>query len=109
MFEMLTRMERVTDKLVDSMSNLKEMAEDHEDRLRAVESRADVETRIIGLETRVSQHDAAFTKTGEKIGSVETEIATLQGHHAAKVSPWVVATVVAAFASIVVNIILASI
>jgi len=101
---MLTRMERVTNQLVDGLLNLKDVAEDHEDRLRAVESRADVETRIVNLENRISQHDAAFTKVGERIGSVDSSVSAINAREKARISPWVAASVIAAVASAVVNI-----
>ena len=94
MFDMLTRMEKVTDKLVDSLSNLKEIAEDHEDRIRVIESRADTVKRLDMLEERVTQHDMAFTKHGERLGKVEVKTDT-------KYNPLIVSTVL----TLVINII----
>ena len=104
MFEMLTRMEAVTNKLVDGLGNLKEIAEDHEDRLRVVEASAGAEKRIDDLSDRVTQHDAAFSKINERVGGIEGVMA---GQKASKISPVAVAGVVAAFSAIVVNIIIA--
>lgn len=99
MFEMITRMETVTTNLVNGLNTLKEVADDHEDRLRVVEARSDAEKRLEALETRLSMHDAAFTKQGERLGKLESWVES-------RVSPWLVSGVVAAIAAIVVDIIL---
>lgn len=104
MFEMLTRMEAVTNKLVDGLTNLKEIAEDHEDRLRVVESRAGVEKRVDALSERVTQHDAGFTKMGERLGNLEGQLA---GAQKARSAAMVTATLVSGAASLAFSIVIA--
>lgn len=104
MFEMLTRMEAVTNKLVDGLSNLKEIAEDHEDRLRVVEARAGAEKRIDALSERVTQHDAAFTKMSERLGTVE---GALEGAKSAKTSAVTTAVLGSGLASLAFSIVIA--
>jgi hypothetical protein len=106
MFEMMTRMEKVTNDLVSGLHTLKEVADDHEDRLRIVEQRADTEKRLEAIELRVTQHDAAFTKQGERLGVMETEVRGLKDRWAGRTKPVVVASVVAAFLTIIVDAIL---
>lgn len=56
------------------ITDLKSDRDDHESRLRRVEARTDESRRIDALETRVTQHDAGFTKQGERVGAVEQQM-----------------------------------
>lgn len=99
MFEMITRMETVTNNLVSGINVLKEVADDHEDRLRIVEARSDVDKRLDAFEARLNQHHESVVKQGERLGRVEAWIDTRQ-------NPWVVSGVVTSIASIIIGIIL---
>lgn len=60
------------------VTDLKNDRDDHEKRLRQVEARTDEGRRIDALEVRVTQHDAAFTKQGERVGIVESELSNVE-------------------------------
>lgn len=103
MFEMITRMETVTNKLVSGLDTLREIADDHEGRIRVVEQRADAEKRLDILETRVTQHDSAFTKQGERIGVAETEVRNLKEKFAGKATPAIITALVISGTSVLIQ------
>lgn len=85
--------------LTSTVGRLEDLFADHENRLRVVESRTDLARRMEGAESRLAQHDAAFTKQGERVGAIEGQLAS-------RLNPAVVAGVVAAFLAIAVNVVL---
>lgn len=66
-------------RIIESqVTDLRSDRDDHEKRLRNVEARTDETRRIDALETRVTQHDAAFTKQGERVGSLESVVTAVE-------------------------------
>lgn len=86
-------------ELTGAVGRLEKIVEDHEDRLRRVEERADTTSRLDAVEGRVTDHDHAFTKQGERIGRLEAR-------NEARLNPIAVAAVIGTFSAIVVSIIL---
>jgi chromosome segregation ATPase len=75
--EILDAVNKVSSKLTlieSQVMDLRSDRDDHEKRIRSVEQRTDEGRRIDALETRITQHDAAFTKLGERIGSLEAGV-----------------------------------
>lgn len=95
MYDVVQRVELAAQSLATSVTVIKDIVQDHEQRLRIVEQAGDVSRRQDLLEQRVNSHEIAFTKQGERIGAIEARLAS-------RVSPIAIASVVAAFTSIVV-------
>ena len=78
--DILDAVNRVSTKLTlieSQVSDLRSDRDDHEKRIRLVEQRTDETRRIDALEVRVTQHDAGFTKLGERLGAVESGLFNL--------------------------------
>lgn len=95
MYDVVQRVERAAQSLADSVTAIRDIVQDHEARLRIVEQAGDVSRRQDLLEQRVNSHEIAFTKQGERVGALEARLAS-------RINPIAVASVVAAFTSIVV-------
>lgn len=95
MYDVVKRVELAAQSLATSVTAIKDIVQDHEQRLRIVEQAGDVSRRQDLLEQRVNSHEIAFTKHGERIGALEAQMAS-------RLNPIAVASVVAAFTSIVV-------
>lgn len=107
--EILDAVNKVSSKLTlieSQVMDLRSDRDDHEQRIRSVEQRTDEGRRIDALETRITQHDAAFTKLGERIGSLETGAFGLEKSveklHTPKTAPVTYAAVILSAVSIVV-------
>ena len=99
--DILAAVNGVSSKLVvieSQVNDLRDDRNDHERRLRTVEQRTDETQRINALDTRVTQHDAAFTRVGERLGSIETAVVNINETLAARPTSLSVISVIAAVA-----------
>lgn len=86
MYDIVLRVERAAESLAAGVVQLQSIIEDHETRIRMVESRADEGRRIDALEARVTQHDNAFTRQGERLGGAEQQLTAI-AHQVEKQEP----------------------
>ena len=99
MYDIVLRVEKAAEKLANGVDRIENIVEDHELRIRAVESRADVSRRMDSIEDRMNAHEAHFTRIGERLGALEAKSTS-------RLNPVAVAGVIAAFISITVALVL---